>query len=185
MFNMNRNKSLLLVVDIQEKLSSIMPQDEFNVMINKTKILINGCDILGLPIIQSLQYVKGLGNSVDGLFKPEIKKIDFEKRVFSCCYEDSPLLKYLNDNRHISQIIISGMESHICVLQTVRDLLSLNYDVVIASDAVISRECSNKQNSLSLMQNLNAYVLNVESILFDLLKTSLAVEFKAISSLIK
>lgn len=184
-FNMDREKSLLLVIDIQEKLSNSMIKDDFDKMLKNTKILINGINILNIPIIQSLQYKKGLGESVKNLFEENIKKMDFEKRVFSCCYENSELLNFLYKNNHITQIIIAGMESHICVLQTARDLINLKFDCVIVNDCVISRDKENKQNALNLMQSFGANIINSESILFDLLKTSLANEFKAISNLIK
>lgn len=184
MFDLDIKKSLLLVIDIQEKLSSSMNQDEFDVFFKKTQILIKGCNILEVPIMQSLQYVKGLGNSVNGLFSDDIKKIDFEKRVFSCCYEGSPLLSYL-DSSDIKHIIICGMEAHICVLQTARDLLVRNYNVIVASDGVISRDNLNKQDALCTMRHMGINALNIESILFDLLKTSESSHFKAISSLVK
>ncbi|RDU58409.1 isochorismatase family protein [Helicobacter sp. MIT 99-5507] len=185
MFYMDKNKAMLLVIDIQDRLSNSMQKDEFKIFLEKTKILINGANVLNLPIMQSLQYVKGLGNSVEGLFCDDIKKIDFEKRVFSCCYDGSELLDFLNKNKHIRQIIICGMETHVCVLQSARDLKKLGFDVVVACDAVISRDKNNKHNALDLMGRLDVNVVNIESILFDLLKDSRAEEFKAISSLVK
>ncbi|WP_034559252.1 isochorismatase family protein [Helicobacter muridarum] len=182
---MNKEKALLLVVDIQERLSASMHKDEFALMLKKCNILINGCVALQVPIMQSLQYTKGLGNSVSGLFDSNTKKIDFEKRAFSCCYQDSPFLSYLQENKQISQIIICGMETHVCILQSARDLVSLGYNVIIPDDAVISRDYKNKKNALSLMQSMDITIANVESILFDMLKTSLSPEFKAISSLVK
>ncbi len=185
MFFMNKNNTMLLVVDIQEKLSGSMNKTEFDLFFKKTKILINGVHILNIPIVQSLQYVKGLGNSVEGLFDDCISKIDFEKHIFSCCYDSSELLSFLDRNIHIKQIIICGMETHICVLQSARDLKKLGFDVVVACDCVISRDYKNKQNALDLMSKMDINIVNTESILFDLLKDSKAVEFKMISSLIK
>lgn len=185
MFDLDRRTSLLLVVDIQEKLACSMPQDEFERFLEKAKILIRGAKILGLPILQSLQYKKGLGESFRGLFDGDIASIDFEKRSFSCCYEGSELLQFLANNPHKKQIIIIGMEAHICVLQTARDLLRRHIEVNVIQDGVISRDINNKQNALDLMRDLGVNIVNTESVLFDLLKTSLADEFKAISNLIK
>ena len=81
MFFMDKNKALLLVIDIQEKLSNSMERSEFDIFFKKTKILINGAHILKIPIMQSLQYIKGLGGSINGLFDDYISKIDFEKRI--------------------------------------------------------------------------------------------------------
>ena len=182
--SLNKDESLLLIIDIQQRLAQSMAQDEFSAMLRKTKILIAGCDILEVPLWQSLQYVKGLGESAEGLFG-ESSHIDFEKRVFSVVYEGSPLLAHLAQNPHITQIIIAGMEAHICVLQSARDLLNMGFGVVVASDCVISRNSANKANALSFLASCGVSVLNTESILFDLLKDSRSPQFKAISALIK
>lgn len=197
--DLDKQKALLLVIDIQERLSASMAQDELDSALKKTKILIKGCDILGVPIWQSLQYIKGLGNSVAGLFandshidssadssdSREIKHNDFEKRAFSVVYEGSPLLAYLTQNPHITQIIIAGMEAHICVLQSARDLLNMGFEVAVASDCVISREAQNKSNALIFIAQCGGGILNSEGILFDLLKSSESPHFKAISALVK
>lgn len=188
--DLSKEKALLLVIDIQERLSASMVQNELDLMLKKTKILIQGCEILGVPIWQSLQYVKGLGNSVNGLFinpsdSSEIKHIDFEKRTFSVVYEGSPLLACLAQNPHITQIIIAGMEAHICVLQSARDLLNMGFEVGIANDCIISREMLNKSNAISFIAQCGGGILNSESILFDLLKSSESPHFKAISALVK
>lgn len=198
--DLNKTKSLLLIIDIQERLSASMAQNELDLMLKKTKTLIAGCDILEVPIWQSLQYVKGLGNSISGLFANpnrasgdshtdsslrEIKHVDFEKRAFSVVYEGSPLLAHLEQNPHIRQIIIAGMEAHICVLQSARDLLNMGFEVAVASDCMISREVQNKINALSFIAQCGGGILNSESILFDLLKSSESPHFKAISALVK
>ena len=182
--SLNKDKSLLLIIDIQQRLCASMDKNALDSMLRQTKILIKGCDILEVPLWQSLQYVKGLGESVEGLFG-ESSHSDFEKRVFSVVYEGSPLLAYLAQNPHITQIIIAGMEAHICVLQSARDLLNMGFEVAVASDCVISRASENKSNALSFLANCGASVLNTESILFDLLKDSRSPHFKAISALIK
>ena len=83
------------------------------------------------------------------------------------------------------KIIITGMEAHICVFQTVRDLLAAGYEVFVVSDAVCSRTKGNYLNALSLMSNMGAVVTNTETVLFDLLKEAGTAEFKALSPLIK
>ena len=182
--SLDKDKSLLLIIDIQQRLCASMDKNALDSMLCQTKILIKGCDILEVPIWQSLQYVKGLGESADGLFG-ESNHIDFEKRVFSVVYDGSPLLAYLAQNPHITQIIIAGMEAHICVLQSGRDLLNMGFEVSVASDCTISRNCENKSNALSFLESCGASVLNTESILFDLLKDSRSPHFKAISALVK
>lgn len=183
---LEREKSLLLVIDIQKRLcdaiSDSAGQIELDMMLKNTNILLNGCDILGIPIIESLQYVRGLGSSV---IDSEASRITFEKRTFSVIYDKSPLCEYLAINPHIETIIIAGMESHICVLQSSRDLLEAKRRVVIASDCVISRNLQNKLNALDFIRSCGGVILNTESILFDLLQTSESPHFKAISTLIK
>lgn len=188
MFNLNPQKSLLLIIDIQERLCASMGESELEICLKNTKKLIAGCSVLGVPIVQSLQYVKGLGNSVAGLFaheNSEIPHIDFEKKNFSCYYKNSALNAHLVRNPQICQIIIAGMEAHVCVLQTARDLRKKGFEVIVASDCVISRRESHKNNALSVLIGLGAVALNFESILFDLLKTADASEFKAISKIVK
>lgn len=180
----DKNKALLLVIDIQERLLPVMPQDELESMLKKTKILIQGCVILEVPIWQSLQYVKGLGNCREDLFD-KVSRIDFEKRTFSVVYENSPLLTHLAQHPHITQIIICGMETHICVLQSARDLLKKGFSVAVLSDCVISRDNANKCNGLNFIAQNGGNILNAESVLFDLLQSSASPQFKAISTLIK
>lgn len=185
MINLDRKKTALLVIDIQEKLANSMSENALAKMLAQTKILIQAAEILELPIIESLQYKKGLGESVSGLFGDEsktIKRSIFEKTSFSCEFKGSPLNDFLDS--HIRQIIICGMEAHVCVLQTARDLAEKGYEIALAKDCIISRAKSNYKNALDVMAQF-ACVLNTESILFDLLKDAKSAEFKAISKLIK
>lgn len=184
MFDLKRESAMLLVIDIQERLCASMDRRECEKFLHRAKILINGAHILKIPIVQSLQYKKGLGESVGEIFAG-IPNMAFEKRVFSCCYENSELLAFLAQNPQIRQVIIIGMEAHICVLQTARDLVKRDFEVAIAQDCVLSRDSENKHNAIALMRDCGVCVANSESILFDLLKTSIADEFKAISALVK
>lgn len=183
---LDKNHSLILSIDIQARLCDAIAksagQGALDSAIRNAEILLKGGAILEVPRIESLQYVKGLGESALGA---EITRDVFEKRTFSVVYENSPLLAYLSQNLHIRQIIICGMEAHICVLQSARDLLGEGYEVALVSDAVISRNPANKENALSFIAKLGGAILNVESVLFDLLQSSEAPQFKAISALIK
>ena len=212
MFNLDKNRATLLVIDVQEKLAASMERGEFERFLAKTKMLIAGAAALGLPIVESLQYKKGLGESWPGLFGDsrgsggesganggaggvnnggggenggEISRLVFEKVVFSCVFEWSAFSEFLAKNPSRDQIIIAGMEAHICVLQSARDVRNLGLSAIVASDCVISRDVSNKNNALALMANLGVSVANAESVLFDLLKTAKAAEFKAISALVR
>lgn len=183
---LEKNHSLMLSIDIQARLCSAIAasagQNALDSAVKSAEALLKGGAILEVPIIESLQYVKGLGESA---VSAEIARDVFEKRTFSVVYENSPLLAHLAQNPHIKQIIICGMEAHICVLQSARDLISAGYQVALTSDAVISRNPANKANALDFIARLGGGILNVESVLFDLLQSSEAPQFKAISALIK
>ena len=183
---LEKNHSLILSIDIQRRLCSAIAssagQSALDSAVRNAETLLKGGEILAVPIMESLQYVKGLGESaVDA----GIRRSVFEKRTFSVVYENSPLVAYLTDNPHITQIIICGMEAHICVLQSARDLLNMGVEVALASDCVISRNPANKENALSFIAQCGGGILNMESILFDLLQSSESPNFKAISALIK
>lgn len=183
---LEKEKSLLLTIDIQERLcdgiAKSAGQNELDSMLKNANILLQGCEVLGLKIVESLQYIKGLGESV---LDRQISRTAFEKRTFSVVYDKSPLCEYLASNPHIETIIIMGMEAHICVLQSARDLLEAGRKVVVAGDCVISRNVANKANALDLIAKCGGVISNMESILFDLLQTSESPHFKAISALIK
>lgn len=182
---LEKEKSLLLTIDIQERLcdgiAKSAGQNELDSMLKNANILLKGCEVLGLDIIESLQYIKGLGESV---LDRQISRTAFEKRTFSVVYDKSPLCEYLAMNAD-KTIIIMGMEAHICVLQSARDLLDAGRNVVVAGDCVISRNVANKANALDLIAKCGGVISNMESILFDLLQTSESPHFKAISALIK
>lgn len=183
---LEKEKSLLLAIDIQERLCDAIGksagQNELDLMLKNSHILLQSCNILNIPIVESLQYVKGLGESV---LSKNLSRTSFEKYSFSVMYEESLLCKYLSENPHIDTIIIAGMESHICVLQSARDLLENGLKVVVASDCVISRNMKHKMNALAFINQCGGVILNVESIVFDWLQSSKSPHFKAISALIK
>jgi nicotinamidase-related amidase len=177
---LNRDEAVLLIIDIQEKLVPvILKPDE---AIKNTNVLIAMAKEMDIPIIVTEQYPKGLGSTV-----PEIKAnldgaVKFEKNSFTACTGDvSPAISKLNRKK----VIITGMETHVCVFQTVRDLIRSDYHVVVSADAVSSRTKENYKNGLSLMKDMGAVISNTETILFDLLKISGTPEFKTLSKMIK
>lgn len=177
----NQEDSALLIVDIQEKLIPAM--DNAEQMIKQASILVTGALELELPIVVTEQYPKGLGHT-----SPIIKSIIpsttpiFEKMVFSAYTNEVALhLKNLNKKK----IILIGIESHVCVFQTARDLLLNGYQVFLPFDCVTSRLPQVKDNALQLLASMGCTLTNSETILFDLLKEAGSPEFKAISKLIK
>ncbi|HKJ43763.1 MAG TPA: isochorismatase family protein [Sunxiuqinia sp.] len=170
-----------LVVDIQERLLPAMAEQES--FLHHTKILIEGMQILGLPLLATQQYTKGLGETVK-----EISLIikDFspiEKRDFSCCDElaVADQLKV----RAAKNVIICGIESHVCVLQTAIDLKEAGYNPIVVMDCVTSRHLDNVDLAAERFRYEDILMTSCESLLFELTRSSAADEFKAISKLVK
>ncbi|UMZ73760.1 hydrolase [Natranaerofaba carboxydovora] len=169
-----------MVIDIQEKLLPSMKYG--NQIIEKTNILTQIANKLGMPVIATEQYPKGLGRTVERVTKYFDQVKVFEKMTFSSCTEE--LLSYLKENGK-KKIIVSGMETHVCVYQTVRDLLKEGYQVFVVNDGVCSRKKEDYFNGLALMQEMGAVIINTESVFFDLMKEAGTPEFKELSPLIK
>lgn len=179
-YELNKEEALFLVIDIQEKLANIMDYKEQ--VVSNTRVLIEAGKLMDIPIIFTEQYPKGIGYTLEalkeGLDNPEV----YEKNSFNAYLED---IKNAIDAKKKKKIIISGMETHICVLQTARELIAAGYEVFIARDAVCSRTKDNFINGLEQMEHMGATITNTEAIVFDLLKVSGTPEFKALSKMIK
>ncbi len=175
-----REHTALLVVDVQERLIPVI--FESNKLFANVNKLLRGAEILGLETIITEQYPKGLGNTCKEVQLPESPNI-IEKMCFSCM-RSQPVddqLKLTN----IKDIIVCGVESHICVLKTTLDALKEGYNVHVVADAVSSRTSENKQIALERMRQAGAFITSTEMILFMLLDEAGTDEFKAISKLIK
>lgn len=178
----NKEDVMAMVIDYQEKLVPHMNQ--CNELIENTIKLILGLDILQVPIIATQQYTKGLGITVDDIskaFSTEFKSI--EKISFSCYGE-----AFVKDEiRKLDKkcIIVCGIEAHICVMQTVNDLLEDGYKVIIVEDCISSRKNNDKVIAMRRMEKEGAIIATYESILFELTKVAGNDTFKAISKLIK
>ncbi len=179
-FTLNRDNSLMLMIDIQERLSPAMYEGNRAVEVNQ--ILLSAMKELSVPVIYTEQYPKGLGKTL-----PELKELltstePVEKIVFSAFNDE---LKKMIEDKGAINIILTGMESHVCVFQTARDLLANGFNVFVAADGTASRTTENAQSGFELMKEMGAVITNSETILFDLLKEAGTPEFKSISKLIK
>ena len=183
---LQRDRAALLVIDIQGRLCTAMHPDRLRQVRKNTVRLIEGAKILGLPIFVTEQYPRGMGPTVPDIAAalPENQKI-YEKLHFSCCGVPEFMDALQGSKR--DQIIVAGMETHVCVFQTVRDLLVRNVvrSVFVVQDAVISRTEQNERIGLSQMGEVGAVRTGTETVLFDLLQVAGTPEFKAISKLIK
>ena len=179
-YELNKEDALFLVIDIQEKLANVM--DYKKKIVSNTKVLIEAGKLMDIPIIFTEQYPRGIGSTLGELKEALDNPIVFEKNSFNA-YLDN--IKESIDEKKRKKIIISGMEAHICVMQTTRELIKAGYEVFIARDAVCSRTKENFVNGLEQMKDMGATISNTESIIFDLLKISGTSDFKALSKLIK
>lgn len=176
-----KSDSAFVVIDIQEKLFPHIHENE-NVA-EKCKTLIEGMRILGLPIIVTEQYVKGLGATIPSIQEALGTYEPIEKMSFSCCGIGDFNIKI--EEHYKENIIICGIESHVCVLQTALDLVEAGHRPVVVVDAISSRNPLDKEIALVRMQEEGIRLTTVESILFELCKTSGTDEFKKISRLVK
>lgn len=179
-FTLKRKEALLFIIDIQDKLVPVMKYKDQ--VINNNKILISAAEEMDFPLIATEQYPKGLGRTV-----PELLDLIDEKNIFSknafTAYTGEVKEKFKSLGRN--KIIITGMETHICVFQSARDLINDGYEVYICKDAVASRTKENYRNGLDLLQSMGAVITNTETVVYDLLKVSGTPEFKAILKVIK
>jgi nicotinamidase-related amidase len=177
---LHRGQALLLIVDVQERLvKAMLHRDSVEKAIVKLQ---QGMDILNVPVVITEQYPQGLGPTVENLLTGAQHKKAIAKTTFSCCGETKFLSALGKLKRR--QIIVTGMETHVCVLQTVLDLLEAGYQVHLPICATCSRCDTNRDNALTRMQQAGAIITNVESVLFELVHDAGAPEFKAIAKLI-
>jgi nicotinamidase-related amidase len=175
------SNTILLVIDVQEKLLPVIYQKEK--LIENLQKLIKGIQVLDIPVIVTEQYPQGLGATVTeiaGLI-PDIKPLP--KLSFSCYVNDN--FKRKLDASGRKQILVSGIETHVCIYQTARDLRDAGYEVQVVTDAVSSRTPENIEISLNLMRQLGVLITGTETALFELLKTAGGEKFKAISRIVK
>jgi isochorismate hydrolase len=152
-------------------------------LVKNVGILLESAAELAIPVLVTEQYVKGLGVTVAELKEKAAAAPCFEKMAFSCCGSSEFVAALKASGR--SQVIITGMETHVCVLQTVIELREAGFDVHIVKDAVMSRS---KQNWLTAMQTMTlagAIPTSTESVLFQLLKVAGTDEFKKLSKLVR
>jgi nicotinamidase-related amidase len=170
-----------VVIDVQEKLYPFIFNNDILTK-NITRFL-GGLKILNVPIIVTQQYTKGIGGTIEPINQILGDSSHIEKLSFSCCGEKI----FIEELKKIGKknILLSGIESHVCVMQTCLDLLDLGYLPVLIEDCVSSRNPNDKQIAVERMRNAGAIVSTYESILFELTVASGTEQFKAISRLVK
>ena len=171
----------LVVIDVQGKLAQLMYGKED--LFKNVQILIKAAKILGIPIIWSQQSPKALGETVPEISQLLADNAPIDKMSFSCCGDEKFNSKLNVLNRR--QLLLCGIEAHVCIYQTAVDLLAKGMDVNVIADAVSSRTMENKQIALEKMKAEGLNVSSVEMVLFELLRTAEHPWFKQIAKLIK
>jgi nicotinamidase-related amidase len=173
--------SALILIDVQEKLVRAMPAKER--FVDNTLKLVEGSRILGLPVLWTEQNPAGLGPTLPEIAGLLTDQNPLSKLSFSCCGNEEFLKELKKLNR--PNLLVAGIETHVCVYQTAADLVDLNYAVQIVADAVASRTAENKQIGLEKCKQAGAGLTGTETVLFELLKIAKGDKFKEIIKVVK
>ena len=179
---LSEKTSQLLIIDIQEKLINA----SFNKQLidKKSAIMTKAATILGIPIIVTEQYPKGLGNTIETIKDAAGENTAYyEKTAFSAT--ENPVIASAIDKAAKKQVVVFGIETHICVSQTVNALISKGYEVTVISDACGSRAESEHRAGLERMKENGAHIITTEIAIFEWLKSARHINFKEIQGLIK
>ena len=176
------DQTALIVIDIQEAFRSVVP--EFETVAVKVSTAVRGFLTLGLPVLVTEQYPKGLGHTAEEIrfVLPDDAEI-FEKTAFSSCGAGAFAARL--DELGVKQAVLCGLETHVCVNQTAHDLLDRGFQVHLLTDAVCSRFDENKAAGLEKMRASGVITSSVEMALFELMRDAKHEKFKEIQALIK
>jgi len=179
----DRNQAILLIIDVQSRL---LPHiDRHAELVACSAALIEAAGVFGVPVMATVQYVKGLGETVEplaGLLRERDAAL-CEKIAFSVCRDEACRARISRSARR--QVIIAGIEAHVCVQQTVLDLLAMNVTPVVCADAVSSRRALDRETALSRMGAAGAIVTTTEAVMFELCTVSGTPEFKQLHGIVK
>ena len=182
-FMLQPQKAVLVVVDVQEKLCAAMDQHALQQLTRNIGILLESANELAIPVLFTEQYVKGLGPTLAELKGRAPAAPSLEKMTFSCCGNEAFMEQLKQGGR--TQVIVCGMETHVCVLQTVFELLADDFNVHVVKDAVLSRSNDNKQTAIEAMLLAGAVPTGTEAVVFQLLKVAGTDSFRKLSKLVK
>ncbi len=180
----NADNSCLVVIDIQTRLTSAMPVKVLARLKRNINILLQSAETLAIPVLSTEQYPEGLGPT-----EPEIVELlpdstlKFKKTCFSCTGARQFLEHLKEDGR--KQVILVGIEAHVCVLQTAIQLIAEGYHVFVVADGICSRQRDNYEASLNRMSQAGVTICNTESILFEWLRDAKHEHFKKLSRLLR
>ena len=181
-FKLDAEKAVLVVIDIQARLVPAMPQDVYLRLRDTVGMLVEGAKLFSVPVVTTEQYPQGIGHTVPELAAACDGTL-VEKVSFGCCGEPNFLAALKQTGR--SQVIVTGMETHVCVYQTVLGLLEDGYHVHLVRDAVCSRNKLDYLSGVASAVQAGAVATTAETVLFQMLKESTHDQFRSISKLIK
>ena len=180
-WRLTTHNAVLVIVDVQEKLMAVMPRrDEVVAGIKK---LAAAAKILDLPVLVTTQYTKAIGQTLAEVTEAAGTSTTMDKMTFSCCGHEE-FVRALKDQRR-QRVIICGVEAHVCVQQTVIDLMNAGYFVYVTADAVCSRRDLDRDVAIERMRDCGAVITTVESALFEMLREAGTPLFKACLPLFK
>jgi len=177
---LTRGNGILVVVDVQVKLARLMHESE--ALLDNLSRLVRGATVLGVPVVATEQNPAGLGPTVEEV-APLLPAGPIPKMAFSCCGE--PAFTEALEATGRRQALLAGIETHVCVYQTARDLLARGYGVHVVADAVSSRSARNREVGLEKMRAAGAEVTSVETALFEMLEVAEGPAFKQILEIVK
>ncbi|MCL4476624.1 MAG: hydrolase [Nitrospirae bacterium] len=180
-FFLSKEDAVLVVVDIQERLAVVMSEREK--VVGNCINLIEAAKLMSIPVVLTEQYPKGLGPTVNEIKEALPSYEPVEKLSFSCCGEPSFMTALASKGR--KRVILCGMETHVCVLQTCIGCLREGYAVHAVRDAICSRSKENFNIGIDFMRDAGAVITGTETVLFQLLEKAGTEEFKAIVKRIK
>ena len=178
---LSRIDAVLIIIDIQGNLAQTM-YDKENLFANAVK-LIKGFKVFNLPIILTEQIPQKLGQTIPVISQELNGIVPIAKETFSC-WDDRNFTEQLEGLRR-RHIVLTGIESHICVYQTALDLIQNRYNVYLATDAVSSRTPGNRQVGISAIKSAGAHLTSTEMVLFELLRTAADPKFNGIFKIVK
>jgi len=179
----DRHQTVLVVIDVQERLVPSMDQKVYRRVKTNIEFLLRTAGELKIPVLVTEQYPKGLGHTVADLAGAAGEAGAIEKLSFGCCGEPDFMQRLHELGR--DNILMTGMETHVCVYQTVLELLEAGYNVHLVRDAICSRAKVDYLNSLELAGTAGAIVTTAETAAFQLLRVAGTAEFKVVSKLVR
>ena len=183
-FSPKREELALMIIDVQDNLMKVMEPGIRQKIVNNIKLLIALVQKLGIPLILTEQYPKGLGKTLIEI-RQVLESYHPVEKVFFSCYQDEGFKSSLKQLNLARAVLLTGVETHICLLQTALDLLANDYKVYVISDAVCSRRKLDWEIGLRLIERAGGIITTTEALIFQLLTRAATEEFRFMSKLLK